>query len=45
MIFQRTYVTGVNKGSPHDFYPRYTKRDIVLVRRVKFHNEPGRNQA
>ena len=37
------YVTGLNEGGPPDFYPCYTKRDIVWARRVRLHNERERN--
>ena len=33
------YATGLQEGTSHDFYPCYTKRDIVWARHVKFHSE------
>ena len=31
--------TQLNEGGPPDFYPCYTKSDIVWTRRARFHNE------
>ena len=33
------YVTRLNEGGPHDFYPCYTKRDTVWARHISYHNE------
>ena len=37
------YVTGLQEGGPHDYYPCYTENDIMWARRVKFHNERPRD--
>ena len=38
------YVTGLQEGGSHDYYPcRYTEADIIWARRVKIHNERPRN--
>jgi len=37
------YVTGLQEGGPHDFYPCYTKNDIMWARRVMYHNERPRH--
>jgi len=37
------YVTGLQEGGPHDYYPCYTENDIMWARRVKFHNERQRD--
>ena len=37
------YVTGLQEDGPDDFYPCYTKTDIMWARRVMFHNERPRD--
>ena len=37
------YVTGLQEGGQHDYYPCYTENDIIWARRVKFHNERPRS--
>jgi hypothetical protein len=37
------YVTGLQEGGPHDYYPCYTENDIMWARRIKFHNERPRD--
>ena len=37
------YVTGLQEGGPHDFYPCCNKTDIMWASRVMYHNERPRH--